>query len=103
MDDNSLPLEEQPNSAGSIVEEHAFTEHLGELRISHGTLYDILSAHVIGIALRSPEVYPRAPGTDIRRIRIEGGVGHPPLNIWIECDREMVKLIDIELVGGSGR
>ena len=101
MDDKLRSHEEQRSSAGSIIEEHAFTERLRELRISHKILDDILS--VYATALRSPEIYPEVPGTNIRRVRIEGGVNHPALNIWIEYDGDVIKLIDIEKFGGGGR
>lgn len=99
MADKSQSLEGQRSSAGSIVEEHVFTERLRELRISHRTLDEIFE--VLPSVLRSPELYPQVPGTNIRRIRIEAGVSHPALRIWIEYEGEVVRLIDIERVEGG--
>jgi hypothetical protein len=101
VDDKSLRLDEQRNSAGSIIAEPAFEERLRELRISHRALDEILE--VYPLALRSPDLYPEVPASNIRRVRIEAGVNHPALRIWIEYDGEVVKLIDTERADRDGR
>jgi hypothetical protein len=78
-----------------IVEEESYKQRLKELRIGHQRMDEALEAVCIALAKR-PDLFPLVPGTNIRRLRVQGCVGVPTVNIWFTYTKHQVRLLTIE-------
>ncbi len=80
-----------------IVEDKLYAEQINKYRIS----WKRLDAALISLSpalLGSPELFPLVPGTKLRRLKLEGFDGVPPLSIFFTLDGDLITLKTAELI-----
>ena len=80
-----------------VVEDELFTEQIRKYRISWKRLDEALIT--LYHALQgSPELFPIVPGTQLRRLKLVGFPGVPPLSIFLTVTPTQVILKTAELI-----
>ena len=80
-----------------IVEEQLFTDQINKYRVDWERLDDALMT--LYPALQgSPELFPLVPGTKLRRLKLVGFPGVPPLSIYLVLTTTQVILKTAELI-----
>lgn len=80
-----------------IVDGELYTEQINKLRI----VWTRLDAAMISMEpalLGSPELFPQVPDTRLRRLKLEGFEGVPPLSIFFTIDGDQITLRAAELI-----
>lgn len=80
-----------------IVEEPLFTDQINEYRISW-TRLDAALITLYHALQGSPELFPLVPGTQLRRLKLVGFPGVPPLSIFLTLTPTQVILKTAELI-----
>ena len=80
-----------------IVEDQLFTDQINRYRISWKRLDSALITlyHALQV---SPELFPLVPGTKLRRLKLVGFPGVPPLSIFLMLTPTQVILKTAELI-----
>lgn len=81
----------------TIRQEERFTRQLADLRINYARLDEALLA-LGDVLCRTPDLFPQAPGTMLRRLRLSQFPGIPPLSIFFLYDDSYVYLMSAELI-----
>ena len=80
-----------------IIEEPHYAEQINQLRVNWRRLDEALMT--LGPALSLiPYKFPRVPGTNLRRIKLVGFPGIPPLSVFFSFTDTTVNLIAAELI-----
>jgi hypothetical protein len=80
-----------------VIEEPLYTDQMNAL----GVEWKRLDAALITIEpalLAIPDVFPRIPGTVLRRVKLQGFPGVPPVSIYFAVRGENVHLVAAELI-----
>ncbi|HXZ79543.1 MAG TPA: hypothetical protein VEG30_06410 [Terriglobales bacterium] len=80
-----------------IVEDQLFKDQINKYRISWKRLDEALMS--LDPALRgSPELFPIVPGTQLRRLKLVGFPGVPPLSIFFTLSETQIVIKTAELI-----
>jgi hypothetical protein len=80
-----------------IVEEQLYTDQINKYRIDWKRLDEALMT-LYPALLGSPELFPLVPGTKLRRLKLVGFLGVPPLSIFLTLTPTQVILKTAELI-----
>jgi hypothetical protein len=83
-----------------IIEEPLYTEQINALRIDWRRLDDAFLTMQSAVLL-VPDIFPQVPGTILRRIRLVGFSGVPPLSIFFAVVGIAAHLVAAELITGE--
>jgi len=80
-----------------IVEDRLYTDQINKYRINWKRLDDALMS-LYPALLGSPELFPAVPGTPLRRLKLVGFPGVPPLSIFFTLSETQIVLKTAELI-----
>jgi hypothetical protein len=80
-----------------IVEDQQYADQIEKYRIDWKRLDDALMT-LYPALLGSPELFPLVPGTKLRRLKLVGFPGVPPLSIFLTITPTQVILKTAELI-----
>jgi hypothetical protein len=84
----------------TIVEEPLYTAQINELRINWRRLDEAFQTLEKAVLL-IPDIFPQVPNTKLRRIRLVGFEGVPPLSIYFAIKGDTAHLVAAELISGE--
>jgi hypothetical protein len=80
-----------------LIEEKQYTEQLNALRVNWKRFDDAFMTLEPAIRL-VPDIFPQVPGTLLRRVRLVGFEGVPPLSIYFAVKGDTAHLVAAELI-----
>jgi hypothetical protein len=83
--------------ARQIVEDQLYADQIKKYRINWKRLDEALMT-LYPALLGSPELFPLVPGTKLRRLKLVGFPGVPPLSIFFTLSPTQIVLTTAELI-----
>lgn len=80
-----------------IVDGELYTSQINQFRIQWQRL-DAAMISMEPALLGSPDLFPLVPGTRLRRLKLVGFAGVPPLSIFFTIDGDQITLRAAELI-----
>ncbi len=80
-----------------IVEDRLYQEQINHHRINWKRLDDALMT-LYPALLGSPQLFPLVPGTKLRRLKLVGFQGVPPLSIFFTLEKDKITIKTAELI-----
>jgi hypothetical protein len=80
-----------------IIDGELYTLQINQFRIQWKRL-DAAMTSMEPALLTSPELFPQVPGTRLRRLKLVGFSGVPPLSIFFTIDGDQITLRSVELI-----
>jgi hypothetical protein len=80
-----------------IIEDQHYVEQIKEYRINWKRLDEALMS-LYPALLGSPELFPLVPGTKLRRLKLVGFPGVPPLSIFFTLSPTQIVIKTAELI-----
>ena len=86
-----------PELPSSVIEEPLFADQIDALRVDWQRLDEAFITLEPAI-LNVPDVFPVVPGTILRRVKIVGFKGVPPLSVYFAIRGQNAHLVAAELI-----